>query len=586
MPTDSKKSLDLALAAVGGIALLCCLFALQMSFLDLSPGWRGYLIPASFGCVLGILVGALYLRRGSRQTVPAADDEGANLRSAIEQMAQGVILTDRAGVIEYVNPAFLETTGYERAEAIGQSLRILLVESQAAHGFEELWETVRGGATWHGRLDQLKEDRTTYRADLTISPVRDAAGIATNFVAVLQDVTSDVELERRYRQSERMEAIGKLAGGFAHDFNNQLGGIMGFAQLLAKKLEDPKLKEYAEKVLVSARRSADLTSQLLDFSRWHPIATQPVDIHVVIRELIPKLRATLGENISIREDLSADPSVVPGEPGQLHNALLNIALNAREAMPEGGTLTIGTVVVPKAAMGEQALPAEVTGDRLLCITVSDSGRGMDSATLDRAFEPLFTTKETGKGTGMGLAAVYGVVRRHGGGIRLTSQPGRGTTAHLYLPLTTAEPRERSRPVRPVAVAADPAPDLTPACVLVVDDEEATRNVAEALLKKLGHVVVTKKSGEDGLEWFRDHAAEVDLIILDLVMPGLGGGETFTALREVKPDAQILLISGYNPGEDSEAALDAGAIGFLQKPFGLDELSAAIGPALNRRQPAL
>lgn len=592
MPIALKKGLVLALAALGGAALLCCLFALQRKLLDLSPGWQGYLIPASFGCVLGLLGGVILLRLGRRMQnqaddgiSPAANDDGAILRSAIEQLAQSVIVTDAEGVIVYTNPAFEQTTGYPRAEAIGRGFQMLLAESQTGKAFEELWETIAGGATWHGHLDHAKKDQTVCRADVTISPVRDDAGGTTNYVAVLRDVNPEVELETRRRQAEKMQAIGRLAGGLAHDFNNQLGGIMGFAQLLIKKLEDSNLKEYAQKVLESARRSADLTAQLLDFSRQQRIAMQPVDAHTVISEVISTLRRTLDESISIHQDLSADRTVVAGEPGQLHNALLNLALNARDAMPEGGTLTIATAVVDALAMAGWELPVEVKADRLLHIAVADSGCGMDSATLDRAFEPLFTAKETGKGPGMGLALVYGVVQRHGGGIRLTSQPGRGTTAHLYLPLTEAVPRPPSRPVRVATSGEDSAQAVTPARVLVIDDEETTRNVAKALLKKLGHAVVTQDSGTGAMVWFREHCAEVDLIVLDMVMPGMVGGEVFTALRGIKPDVPVLLISGYNPGEEVRAALDAGAIGFLQKPFGLDDLSAAIEPALKHRRPA-
>jgi two-component system cell cycle sensor histidine kinase/response regulator CckA len=378
--------------------------------------------------------------------------------------------------------------------------------------------------------------------------------------------------EERLRQSEKMDAIGQLAGGIAHDFNNQLVGVLGYADLLTHVLSDPGHRDMAEKIVAAAERAGELTRQLLAFARKGRLRTDIVDVHSTIGEVVSLLKHSIDKRIQIREVFEASPSTTVGDPAQLQNAVLNLALNARDAMPAGGHLTFRTRTEELSLADCQGLPFLVDPGPYIVIQVVDTGHGIEPEVQRRMFEPFFTTKETGKGTGMGLASVYGTVASHRGAIRLATEQGKGTELEILLPLfdqaaATAGEIElqhgRSRRLR----------------VLIVEDEALVRQTLVVMLHSLGHEVVAAVDGEDGLEKFRDPPAPIDLVILDLVMPRMSGGEAFREMRRSQPMVPILLASGYSRVGEAQALLEAGAAGFLQKPFRRQALADAIENAI-------
>jgi signal transduction histidine kinase/CheY-like chemotaxis protein len=381
------------------------------------------------------------------------------------------------------------------------------------------------------------------------------------------------ELEKsqeRLRQSEKLEAIGLLAGGIAHDFNNQLTGIMAFADLIRITAKNnPDIREYAESILASSRRSADLTGQLLAFARKGNMLSLPVDMHRVAADVMSLLAHTLDKRITLRQRLAAASFTILGDPAQLHNALLNLALNSRDAMPEGGELSFETDIKDLDEAFCKTLPYDIKPGTYLRLRVADTGCGMDEKTMQHIFEPFFTTKEKGKGTGMGLAAVYGTMRSHNGAVTVSSEPGRGTNITLHFPILIS-PAPVSHPV-PGAGAEKKGIGH----VVLVEDEQSVYEGVEKMLLVIGYKVTGFKNGKGALNFYRDNWKSVDLVILDMIMPVMGGKETFMEMKRINPDIIALLASGYSLNGEAQSILDIGVRGFIQKPFTIDELRQKI-----------
>ncbi len=378
--------------------------------------------------------------------------------------------------------------------------------------------------------------------------------------------------ETQLRQAQKMEAIGQLAGGVAHDFNNQLGGILGFAELLLQRIADPEIAQHARRIKEITMRAATLTRQLLAFARKGKYLTVPVDMHVVITNVVALLQRSIDKRIVIAENFAADPPITLGDQSQLENALLNLGLNARDAMPEGGTLTFATAVV---ALEERALRLEVEAGRYLEISVTDTGTGMSRECQQHLFEPFFTTKDLGKGTGLGLASVYGTVKNHRGGIVVYSELGRGSTFRIYLPL------HQTATVATDLVAPSVEPARGAATILLADDEEALREVTREMLEALGYSVIPCADGLEAVETYRSSWREIDLVILDMVMPRCSGQEAYQRLREINPAVRVLLSSGYSINGEAQAILDQGVLGFIQKPCEIAGLARAVQNVLER-----
>jgi PAS domain S-box-containing protein len=397
-------------------------------------------------------------------------------------------------------------------------------------------------------------------------------------ISVARDVTALRRMEESLRQSEKMTAIGQLAGGIAHDFNNQLTGIMGFADLLLRQIGEGPLRRYAQDIGVAAQRAADLTQQLLAFSRKGNFLSVPVNVHRLVGEVVSILERSIDKRIRILRRLRADSAVVQGDPTQIQNALLNIALNARDAMPGGGELIVETDTAVLDAAYCRTSPQEIAPGPYLRIAITDTGCGMTEEVQRHLFEPFFTTKEPGQGSGMGLASAYGTIRSHRGAVNVYSEPGRGTTFRVYLPLATGTAEPEPPP-------PDAAPVRGSGCILVVDDEAIVRETVTEMLRPLGYRVATCADGPEAVAYYRDHAREVDLVILDLVMPGMSGRDAYAALKAVHPGVRVLLSSGYSLNGEAQAILDAGVLAFVGKPYRQAELARKVAEAMARKPTA-
>ena len=416
----------------------------------------------------------------------------------------------------------------------------------------------------------LRKDGSTFWGEVTPTFVRDHEGRVVGIQGLLRDISfrkqiedEREELERELRQAEKLNAIGQLAGGIAHDFNNQLVPIMAHADLLARGLADSEsVATHARKIITSARNAADLTGKLLAFARKGTYERRPVDMHDVINEVAEILVHGIDKRIKVKRHYEATSAVVEGDRTQLQNVLLNLALNARDAMPDGGEIVFKTQIF--LDQGEQPSPS---GSRLV-ILVEDTGEGMDEVVRERVFEPFFTTKAPGKGTGMGLAAAYGTVASHGGRIQIASEVGQGTTVSVSLPLTAA-----LTGIKTESFAENVAAGV--GRVLVIDDEKSVRSALTDLLESLGCKVVSFGRALEGTGYYEENWAELDLVVLDLVLPDMNGREALAVLRKLNPEVRVLLVSGYTADEEIRGILESETIEFLEKPFLLADLAESL-----------
>lgn len=482
------------------------------------------------------------------------------LAAAVEETADSVVITDKKGNIQYVNPAFERVTGYTKEEALNQNPRILKSGKTDTAVYAELWETITRGGVWSGHLINRRKDGTFFEERVTISAIYDESHQIVNYVAVKQDISDLVLLEEQLRQSQKMEAIGQLAGGVAHDFNNLLTAINGYSALALQRLEDGHpIKSYLEEVKKAGDRAANLTRQLLAFGRKQILQPLALNLNSVVADMNKMLRRLIGEDIVLTAKLDPDVGKVMADPGQIEQVLVNLIVNARDAMPRGGDLTIETENVE---LDEEygSKHVEVAPGKYVLLAVSDTGDGMAEEVRRRIFEPFFTTKEKGKGTGLGLSTVYGIVKQSGGNVTVYSEPGKGTTFKVYLPQVESGTRE------PKETVVEAAPLGGSETVLLVEDEEVVRGLARRILEQAGYSVVEAGKADEALRFCEEHAAEINLLLTDIVMPEMSGKELADKLRSQCPDLKMLFMSGYT----DEAIVHHGVldsdVGFIQKPF--------------------
>ena len=504
-----------------------------------------------------------------------AEQALVRLATAVEQAAESIVITDTEGTIQYVNPVFERTTGYTRDEIIGQNSRLLKSGKQDPTFYADLWETIGRGEVWAGHFTNRKKDGSLYEEEATISPVRDASGNLVNFVAVKRDVTKEVGLENQLMQAQKMEAIGTLAGGVAHDFNNLLTVILGYSQFGLGRLatSDPLYGDIQE-IEKAGLRAAALTSQLLAFSRKQVFQPRILDLNVLVTDLKKMLIRLIGEDIDLTAVLDLEVGSVKADPGQLQQVIMNLAVNARDAMPNGGKLTIeiGNVDLSTEYASQHI---EATPGAYVMIAISDTGCGMDEETRSHIFEPFFTTKEFGRGTGLGLSTVYGIVKQSGGFISVYSEPGRGTTFKVYLPRVADLTEKEDLRLTPLSL---PHGDET---LLLVEDEAAVRELAARVLRDHGYTVL---EASDPAEAFLaiDHLAadEVQLLVTDVVMPQMNGRDLAEQLAALRPDLRVLYVSGYTDRAIvHHGVLDEGTP-FLQKPFTAEALVRKVREVLD------
>jgi PAS domain S-box-containing protein len=494
----------------------------------------------------------------------------ARLAMAVEQAAETVVITDINGTILYTNPAFAKTSGYTCVEALGQNPRILKSGKQDAGFYHRMWQALGRGETWSGHLVNRRKDGVFYEEEATISPVRDTAGTVVNFVAVKRDVTREIQLEAQFRQAQKMEAIGQLAGGVAHDFNNILAVIQLQAGLMkAKEDLSPEQLESASEIEKAAERAANLTRQLLMFSRRQTMQARDLDLNQSINEMTKMLRRTLGEDIRLQFKFAILPLVIHADAGMMDQVLMNLAVNARDAMPKGGQLVIETFAVDfdevTAAQNPPARPGS-----FVCLSVGDSGCGIAPEILPRIFEPFFSTKEVGKGTGLGLATVYGIVQQHQGWIIVHSEVGLGTTVRVYLPRLT----RMSAPMpRQPALTHSRAGHET---ILLVEDDASLRASMCKTLSQLGYHVLEASNSVVALEVWKPNRDRIHLLLTDLIMPGeMTGKDLGKRLLKENPRLKVIYTSGYSAKvADGTFPLEDG-INYLAKPFMAEKLAQTV-----------
>ncbi|BDD87873.1 PAS domain S-box protein [Desulfofustis limnaeus] len=506
-----------------------------------------------------------------------ADAERERLLLAIEQAEEMIVITNPNGDIQYVNPAFERVTGYTRNEVIGQNSRILKSGKQNPDFYRNLWKTISGGATFKGRIVNKRKNGTFFTEEVTISPVRDPSGQIVNYVAVKHDITEHLRLADQLQQSQKMESVGRLAGGVAHDYNNMLGVIIGYTELALEKVDrsDPLHTDLHE-ILKAAKRSAEITRQLLAFARKQTINPLVIDANETVQGMLNMLRRLIGEDIDLVWLPKDGLWPIKIDPAQIDQILANLCVNARDAIAGVGRVTICTHTATFDTLYCADHVGFVPGDFVL-LSVSDDGSGMDKETLDMIFEPFFTTKDEGLGTGLGLATVFGIVKQNNGFINVYSEPGRGTIFRIYFPRYVGKAENTTSELNAEMVTSQGE------TVLLVEDEPAILRMCRLMLERLGYQVLTSGKPSAALRLAEDHAGTIHLLITDVVMPEMNGRELADQLCSLFPDMKTLFMSGYTANVIARQGVLEEGVNFIQKPFSIQELSVKVRSALGQKE---
>ena len=488
-------------------------------------------------------------------------------RSLVESIPDIIIALDLDGAINYVGPRWKKILGHEDSEVLGKYfIQFAPVEDHPL--LIQVFKEVRNNkkSVENIRWQYFRKDGQVCYFSGSSAPILDEQGNMVGSMVIARDITEYKKLEEQLLQAQKMDSIGNLAGGIAHDFNNLLGGILGYASFVKKKmsLEDP-LYHSVNSIERTAEQAAELTKQLLGFARRGKYQVKPINCNALIQDLIQFLGRTIDKRITLQVELDPQLHLIEGDEAQLQQSLINICLNARDAMPSGGTLKLVT--------RNQVLSQEIylnqrgwkEGDYVR-ITLSDTGTGIPQEIQAQIFEPFFTTKEPGRGTGLGLSMVYGIIQNHGGYIDLKSEPEQGTTFELFLPSITGAVITEESPVLHPTVTAKGSETI-----LIVDDEDIIRQLGADILEDVGYKVILATRGEEAIRLYQQQGKDIDLVVLDVVMPGMGGKETFRKLKEINPKIKVLLSSGYSTDGEVGEILKEGVEGMVQKPYKDEEL---------------
>lgn len=512
-----------------------------------------------------------------RRTTQEIGEYRARLASIIDSSEDAIIGKDLDGVITTWNRGAERIYGFTAEEIVGKSISILAPKDRPDEIPSILARIRRGESIEHYESIRVAKDGRALNVSITVSPIRDASGEPVGASAIARDITAQKRSEEHIRQTQKMDAIGRLAGGLAHDFNNILGIITACTELLSPRIEaGSEPEQYIGNIRKAVDRGAALTRQLLAFSKKQPVQSQILDLTERLRETVRLLRPLMGDDVEISVVPRSTSALIEADPGQLDQVLINLAVNARDAMPRGGKfiLETGIVQLDEAFTRDHA---PIPAGEYIVLAVSDTGTGMDAQTLSRIFDPFFTTKAVGKGTGLGLSTVYGIVRQSGGHIWVYSEPGRGTTFKIYLPSAEHKIREIPQPA-----AEEPPPKPKGATVLLVEDDEMMRQLTRKVIEDHGYHVLEASDGVSALQAVADHQDRIDLLLTDVVMRGMGGPELVTKMRTSHPSLKVVFMSGYT-GEliANHSKLSAG-ITLLEKPFSRTALLKTLHTALGER----
>lgn len=510
-----------------------------------------------------------------------AEDALARLASVVDQASEAVIITDLKGVIEYVNPAFEMTTGYSKEEVVGQKPSILKSGRHPKEYYQQLWKTVRAGHSWSGQFINQKKDGTLFYEDAAIFPIKDSRGSFINFAAVKRDVTNERKLQEQLNQAQKLESIGQLAGGIAHDFNNILTVINGYAELLVNKIDETDARfKHIHQIQQAGHRASKLVSQLLAFSRKQVNDPKLLNLNHLITDLDGMLSRIIGEDIDLNYSLQEDINEIMADPAQMEQILINLIINARDAINQKSQKAANkkiTIETDQIFIDENK-SKNIIGLRkndYVCLSITDTGIGMDEATRRKIFEPFFTTKGKEEGTGLGLATVYGIVKQNGGHIEVYSEPRQGTRFKIYWPsVVNIQEEKKDRPsLNEIVGGSEP--------ILVVEDEDSVRDFICSALEQMGYQIISSNNGKEALKIIKKSKEKPALIITDIVMPEMDGFELAKQVKKLKIDTPILFSSGYSDKHmRHKGNLSKEQNNFINKPYSLQQLSQKVRQILD------
>ena len=501
-----------------------------------------------------------------------AEEQYYRLSRAVEQSPVSIVITDLDGHAQYVNSKFTAVSGHTLEDLLDSNIEVLRDGHPNEASFQKFWETIRAGGEWRGELATTRGDGGTVWESVKVSCLRSPGGEITNFLCLREDVSERKRLENELRQAQKMESLGTLAGGIAHDFNNLLAIINGYAEFCQQGTQEPAtLQKCLREIHRAAQRASGLVRQILTFSRKTEVRFSPVDLNQLCRDLVALLAETFPRTVSFQIGLQDRLPPLLADQNQLQQIVLNLCVNARDAMPSGGVISLATGTQTGSSL--QRLGADPLRT-YACLRVSDTGTGMTAEVRARIFEPFFTTKQGNQGTGLGLAVVYGIVVAHHGYIDVESTPGSGSTLSIYLPLA------ETATTMPAIVAPNESFPGGSETLLIVDDEESLRTLLCTALTRKGYTTLTASSGLEAIEYVSDTARHFDIVLLDLNMPGANGVEVLKILRLCRPKSRVLVVSGHITPSARAEFERLGQRDFIQKPYRLDELGRTLRTLLD------
>jgi two-component system cell cycle sensor histidine kinase/response regulator CckA len=504
------------------------------------------------------------------------EQEVQRLAVAVEQSTESILIADQEGVTRYVNSAFISITGYTKEEVLGKTPDLFRTEQHDDEFYKTLLRTIFAGSKWEGRITSCRKDGTLFDVEAFIYPIRDDTDQILNYVAISRDVTHEIAVERQLRQTQKMNAIGELAGGISHDFNNILTAILGYVALCMNSVDEgDKVQDYLKEIVKAGDRATKLVRQILTFSRQEEQDFQSVDIHQVVEDSLSMVQTTIKSNIIVESDLTECGPVL-GDTTQLQQVMVNLCTNAVHALAkEKGTLRVAMKPVELLGKkrGEQVV--DLSPGLYACITVEDTGCGMTAETMERIFEPYYTTKKKGEGTGFGLSIVHGIVNKHSGYIAVESELGKGTLFTLYFPLLIGTNEEKIQ-------AIDHSTPEGFGQILFVDDDAAVLAMGREILESFGYTVSVATNGKQALEIFQQDSKCFDALVSDYSMPEMNGYELIRECLSLEPGLPSILCSGYRQKAEGENLEDLGHTAFVTKPLDWRELSRTIQQEINKR----
>ena len=508
------------------------------------------------------------------------EDELLKLTYAVTQSPIGILITDSEGVIEYVNPRFTGITGYMLEDVQGEHSSMFKWVDASEKSYRALLKTILDGREWRGRFHNRKKSGELYWEETLIAPIKNSEGKITNFIAMKEDISDRVRLEEELHHSQKMDSIGRMAGGLAHDFNNILTAIAGYVGIMEfYTTEESPLSSSITQIRSSVERAAQLVQGLLGFSRKQRSNPLPVNLNDIVTRVAKLLTSLIGEDITLHNFLSDAPLEILADTVQIEQLIMHLVNNSRDAMPKGGELWIGTrrTTLDNDFVGRYGYGT--VGDYAL-LTVTDNGTGMDAETLEKIYEPFFTTKSVGKGSGLGLSVVYGCVKQSKGFLTCYSEPGKGTQFNVYFPLNF-KPEEPEREEQQLPKITDKGQLRGYETLLLVEDDEEVLEIIKSLLEEFGYTVLMAKDGKKAVSLFRENSQKTKLVILDAVMPKKSGWETYREIQAEVPWIKALFISGYT----REALIEKGMLEersmFLPKPIAPLELLKTVREVLDK-----